>query len=407
MFLASVPAELGEALSPVAGLWSQLGRSSTRRWLTNLVRAEVGRLRGLVGPELAQRVLAERLERRLDAQAPRAVFDLVGWLVKRGLPQRPGCWSTLCDEGLRMDTRGACESCQVLVGDRRGLRQRVTEDVLEERLSGRLVLGQSEVNREVERRLQAVVHGELVRKAAARERQMVEQVVREAVYKRQQQAAAEAERARAAAPCEDCGVPDAAGMCLGCTERRGILQAVKSAVDLAVVLRFDPSDAPGTRELWQECARVTRAVLEKRLVQLREQGLEEAAVWFTGRRLIEGLREQRRRAVIERLAQTEEAEQAARMAAAAKHRRQQQPNTPEAREAVREAGEAARRRVAERWLGELLAELRSACSLGPAPADVQDWGRVLPVLAPRTQPEDPIGAAVDADGMVLEHVSAQ
>ncbi|MEV7156972.1 hypothetical protein AB0N77_20470 [Streptomyces misionensis] len=397
--VASVPNGLGEALAPVARLWSQLGRSSTRRWLAGLVRGEVGRLRGLVGPELAQRVLAERLQRRLDEQGS-PVGDLVGWLVKRGLPQRPGCWSQVCDEGLRMDTRGACESCEVLVGDRRGLRQRVADQVLEERLLGRLVLAEREVGREIKRRLQEAVREELVRKAAARERAVAEQVVREASYELKRQAFAEAEWARAAAPCADCGLPEAAGLCLGCTERRGMEAALQDAVEYALALRFDPDDAPGTRALWQDCEQATRAVLAERLGALREQGHDEAALAFAGRRLIEELRDRRRKAALVRLGGQEEAEQAARMAAAAVRRKQRQPHTVEARDAVRAAGKAARRRVAERWLGELLAELRAVRSLGKAETvALTDWRRVLPDRAAKALPED-------ANGEVRELVSA-
>ncbi|MEU2358963.1 hypothetical protein ABZ599_39485 [Streptomyces misionensis] len=389
---ASVPEELSEALRPVAGLWSQLSRSSTRRWLAGLVRAEVCRLRGLVGPELAQRVLAERLQRRLAAQA-RPVGDLVGWLVKRGLPQRPGCWSQVCDEGLRMDTREVCESCQVMVGDRRGLRQRVAQQLLEERLSGRLVLTEREADREVERRLQAAVREELIRKVAARERAVAEQVVREASYELKRQAFAEAERARAAAPCADCGLAEASGLCLGCTERRGMERALTEAIQYALALQFDPDDAPGTWALWQDCAQATRAVLVERLGQLRKEGHDEASVAFTGRRLIEELRDRRRQAAIVQLGQHEEAEQAAHMAAAAVRRKQPQPDTAKARNAVRAAGEAARRRVAERWLGELLAQLRGVCPLGKAePVDRTDWGRVPTDLVARVLPKDAEGA---------------
>ncbi len=398
---APVPEGLGEALAPVARLWSQVDRPSTRKWLAMQVRGEVGRLRGLVGPDLAQPVLAERLQRRLDAQR-RPVGDLVSWLLKRGLPQRPGCWSMLCDEGARIDTRGTCESCQVLVGDRRGLRRAVAEQVLEERLSGRLRLAQHEMGREVERRLQEAVREELVRKAAARERAVAEQAVREAAYELQRQAFAQEQRARAAAPCADCGLPEAAGLCLGCTERRGIAVALEEAVDYALVLRFDPADAPGTRGLRQECAQATRSVLEQRLGQLRQQGLDEASVAYAGRRLIEELRDRRRWAALVRLGQQEEAEQAARMAAAAKRRKQQHPNTVEARDAAgAAAGAAARRRVAERWLGELLAELRAVCSLGPAPAEGTDWACVLPEMAARALSEEPVEMSAGAVGELV------
>ncbi|MER6075922.1 hypothetical protein ABT187_45705 [Streptomyces sp. NPDC001817] len=280
-----------------------------------------------------------------------------------------------------MDTRGACESCQVLVGDRRGLQRRVADQVLEERLSGRLVLAEREVGWEVERRLQEAVRQELVRKAAARERAVAEQVVREASYELKRQAVAEAERARATVPCADCGLPEAAGLCLECTERRGMEAALQDAVRYALALRFDPDDASGTRALWQECERATRAVLAERLDELREQGHDEASVAFAGRRLIEELRDRRRRAAIVQLGQHEEAEQTARMAAATVRRKQRQPGTVEARDAVRAAGQAARGRVAERWLGELVAELRAVCSLGKAaPVDLTDWDQVLPEL---------------------------
>jgi hypothetical protein len=288
----------------------------------------------------------------------------------------------------------------VLVGDRRGLRQRVADQVLEERSSGRLVLAEREVHREVERRLHEAVREQLARKAAARERAMAEQVVREASYELQRQAFGEAKCARAAAPCADCGLPKAAGLCLRCTERRGTETALRHAVEYALVLRFDRDDVPGTQAMWQDCERATRAVLAERLDRLREQGHDEDLVAFTGRRLIEELRDRRRRAVMVRLGQHEEAEHAAKMAAAALRRRQRQPHTAEAQDAVRAAGEAARRRVAERWLGELLAQLRVARSLGKtAPVDRTNWDRVLPDLAAKAVPED-------ADGAVRELVNA-
>lgn len=408
---ASVPEDLGEALEPVAGLWVRVGRSSTRTHLATAVRSEVGRLRGVVDPQLAQRVLAERLERRLRDQGG-PVRDLVAWLLKVGLPQRPGCWSTLCDEGIRLDTRGACESCQVLIGDKRGLRRAVADQVLEDRLSGRLVVPQGEVGREVERRLQEAVREEMVRKAVAHERAVAEQAVREASYEIKRQRLADAERARAAAPCADCGVPEASGLCLGCAERRGIEAAVEDAVGFALALRFEPNDVPGTRELWQECERATRAVLEERLVQLREQGVDEAALWWSGGRLMEELRDRRRRAAIVRLGQQDEAEQAARMAAAALRRKQTQPNAAESRDAARAVGEEARARVAERWLSELLAELRTLLSLGPARAELTDWALVLPGLAAQRLPGDErAGTAVGTTGarsasVVRERVSA-
>lgn len=404
----SLPMNLRKALGPVGWQWSKIAQSSTRTWLAGRVRGEVGRLRGLVGEERAQLVVSERLERRLNEQRS-SVADFVGWLLKRGLPQRRGCWSLMCDDGVRMDTRGPCDSCRVLVDDRRGLRRAVADQVLHEQLSGQLVLAKDDMARVVELRLQEAVRKEMDRKAAALGQAVAEQGAREARYEKKRQQAAEAQWARSAAPCADCGVPEAAGLCPRCANRRRITAALEHAVDYALVLRMDPDDALGTRELRRSCAAETRSVLEKRLEQLRRQGLEEAAVADTGRRLIEELRDRRRKAALARLGQEEEPAFAARVAAAAKRRQQRHPDTAEARAAVAAAGEAARRRVAARWMGELLTELRAVCSPESAAAVPRDWAALLPELASRALPHDTAGGAGAAgtlSGAVRERVNA-
>ncbi|WP_331752175.1 hypothetical protein [Streptomyces chartreusis] len=84
------------------------------------------------------------------------------------------------------------------------------------------------------------------------------------------------------------------------------------------------------------------------------------------------------------------------MAAASLRRKQCEPRTPEPRQAVVEAAEAARARVAERWLAELLAQLRAVCSLGMTPSsDLTTWGWVLPDLARQALPEDTSPAVSD------------
>ncbi|MFB7507162.1 hypothetical protein [Streptomyces broussonetiae] len=270
-----------------------------------------------------------------------------------------------------MDTGEACVSCQVLVEDRRVLRRTVAKEVHDERVSGRLVIAESRVRREIEHRLQQVVREEMDRREAARKLAAAQQPMRQASYKLRRQVLAETERARAAAPCADCGLPEAGGLCLVCTERRGTQAAMEEAIDMAIVLQFDANDASATRSLRDECARATRAALEERLEHLRDQGLDETALAFNGRRLMEGLRDRRRRAAIATLSQHGEGEgdQAVRTAATAKSRTRQQPGSARAHNAVSEVGEGAIRRTAERWLGVLLAQLRVVCSLGPAPVD--------------------------------------
>ncbi|MEU5430707.1 hypothetical protein AB0H73_34595 [Streptomyces olivoreticuli] len=53
----------------------------------------------------------------------------MGWLVGRGLPKRQMCGDVRCDEGLRLDTGGLCETCECLVGARRARRQAIAAAV--------------------------------------------------------------------------------------------------------------------------------------------------------------------------------------------------------------------------------------------------------------------------------------
>jgi hypothetical protein len=93
-------------------------------------RRELAAIAGVAGDTAAGQVLAGRLMRRLAVQGgPDAVTDPVGWLLVRGLPRRADCGDLRCDEGLRMDTGGPCETCASLVADRRGLRQKVAADL--------------------------------------------------------------------------------------------------------------------------------------------------------------------------------------------------------------------------------------------------------------------------------------
>lgn len=110
-------------------MWARIPRISTAKWLANAVRSELVRLSGIVGPVFAARALAARLARRIDRQGPHAVEQLTGWLLHRGLPQRSGCWSHLCDDGYRMGSGGPCESCACLIDDRRSTRRSIAATV--------------------------------------------------------------------------------------------------------------------------------------------------------------------------------------------------------------------------------------------------------------------------------------
>ncbi|GAA3081848.1 hypothetical protein GCM10020000_79710 [Streptomyces olivoverticillatus] len=95
------------------------------------MRTELATVAGYVGRADAPQVLADRLARRLEEQTRlgAAVKDPVGWLVGRGLAQRQTCGDVRCDEGLRLDTGGACETCADVQADRRERRHRVAAAV--------------------------------------------------------------------------------------------------------------------------------------------------------------------------------------------------------------------------------------------------------------------------------------
>lgn len=65
---------------------------------------------------------ADRLE---EAGGHARVRDPLGWLLGRGLVQRPACPDWRCDDGIRLDTRGDCPSCASLIADRRAVRPRI------------------------------------------------------------------------------------------------------------------------------------------------------------------------------------------------------------------------------------------------------------------------------------------
>lgn len=219
----------------------------------------------------------------------RPVTDPVGWILGRGLVQRAWCWSQLCDEGRRMDSGGDCPSCQLLISDRRGLRARIAAETARE-----LVGTAPQVLRaETEKRLNAAVTYEAAMQAERRERALVEQQARAEVIEQRRAEYAAAERERLAAPCADCGTPDAAGRCLLCTEHRAVERALAEAVDFAVMARANLADPVAVAEATERCAADTRALLERHQDVQRADGVDEVGGLFA-REIAEKLREQRR-----------------------------------------------------------------------------------------------------------------
>lgn len=301
---ALLPAGLEGVLAPVCTVWERIPRAGARAHVAAAVRLQLGALRGLVGPEHAEEVLAERLERRLVELMGRPVNDPVAWLLGRALVQRQWCWSQLCDEGRRMDTGGECPSCQVVIGDRRGLRARVAAETARQ-MPGATAQA---VTAETEKRLQAAVRSEAAAQAVRRERALAEREVRAQVIVRRKAEVAAAEEARRAAPCVDCGVPEAAGLCMACTCRRATDRVLAEAVDLAVMARADLEAPAAVAEATVRCAEDTRSLLQQALDRRRAEGADELALMLDSREIAERIRDQRRESLYGRLMRSAEAE---------------------------------------------------------------------------------------------------
>jgi hypothetical protein len=364
---AGVPDDLAGALMPVAGLWARLEHTSTCRWLASMVRSELARLRGLVGGELAERVLAERLEHRLRLQGSRPVSSVQGWLVKRGLPQRPGCWSHLCDDGVRMDTGGGCPSCASMLGDRRSARRAVA--VLVAAQFGHLPPG--ERRQEVERRLQEQVRQQGLEDLVRRERAVAEVAARrEAVASRRAELQAQRQE-QAAAACVQCGIPEAAGLCMVCSYERRVERLLCDAVDVTVATRAAAlDDREAIASLAQQVERDTRNLLAEACVDMDSN--VPALLAYARHEVAERILAGRQSVALRLLANSPEAEQeAARVYAAEVRRRGRFAD----RQVAEEAAQAAREAVAQVLLTERLARLALACSV--APLRVASGGQAL------------------------------
>ncbi len=382
---ARLPEGLESVLAPVAGVWARLGRAGARRRVLAGVRVQLGVLGGVVGPEAAEEALAERLGRRLDQEMGRPVNDPVGWILRRGLPQRALCWSQMCDEGRRMDSGADCPSCQVLIGDRRGLRARIAQETAQE-LAG---AAPQVLRAEIERRLQSAVAYEAAVQAVRRERAVVEQAERRKATEQRRAELAAAERARLDAPCADCGLPEAASLCLLCSERRHTERALAEAVDFAVLARADLADPADVARITESCARDTAALVDGAVERLRAQGVNEAGLVLEARERAQQLREGRRSSLHARLMRSEraevEADNAYQATIRAAHR---YLNRATAVEAAEKAADQAQERAAGFLLAERTRQLELARGQSPARPPVTDWPSRCAELAAQPLPGD-------------------
>lgn len=194
------------ALAPVKDLWVRLSHGQQAIAGRAALRAlEV--LAGIVDEEAAPQMLADRLRDRLaEVGGGVLVREPMAWLLGRGLVQRPACADPRCDDGIRLDTRSDCPTCVAVTADRRAVRARVRAEL-------ETGLGRGASQAVYEQRLQehTMLEADRTRARHIRAAADVEQRRRAATRRRQQEEAAE--QARRSAPCTDCGLPDAAGLC--------------------------------------------------------------------------------------------------------------------------------------------------------------------------------------------------
>ncbi|WJY43237.1 hypothetical protein QT196_38920 (plasmid) [Streptomyces sp. P9-2B-2] len=402
-----LPADLGlrVALGPVEGLWERLSG-----WQQDQVeaaaKAQVKRLAGmLMRPEEAPQLLADRLTDRLSETGGEAlVTGPYGWLIRKGLVQRPACSDWRCDDGIRLDTGGDCASCGNVVHLRRARRARIAAEVdrqlpglddgerlqvLEERLRAQAAL---EAEDFVRRREQAAA--EETRRDAARA------AAREQAQRERQAAAADAEL-RQALPCEDCGLQRSAGLCEACGYRR---RTEALTVEAGMVAATWSADLDNQGDVTAVAAHA-RTALETDIERARREFLElvepgeldedpalaASAIAFAALQAVQQALPEYHSRALNRLGQTEEAEAEARRAYATEQNRRwhkHNPNGADAIAAATKAADAARERTAQYLLAERLEQLRVQAAARTETTAAAPWTDRLPDLAMRPLDDD-------------------
>ncbi|WP_030272959.1 hypothetical protein [Streptomyces sp. NRRL B-24484] len=348
-------AYLARALAPVEEVWSRLENSSTRRFVLKHVRAALDGVARWTGFDDAPEALADRLSYRLERQRHQGnpyVSDPVGWLLTRGLPQERQCSAQACDNSVRLDTGADCITCDLRVEDRRSTRQALIRQIVERTPDLSFEERQQAIGEGLQSHAMARAEAQadrVRREAAARERWEQQRPEREA-------RAAEAERARLAVPCADCGVEQAEGLCVRCAWKWDVASSVHAAIDLRLAARADLSSRTSFREVWQ----AVRGELQERRDHART-GLEDqdgviarGVVLLTMQHAVDEFRQE----ALDRFAASEaavlEAEAAYDAVMRARHR---YTSTEEAEETAVRRAEQARGRAAEWLLQQRLARV--------------------------------------------------
>ncbi|MFF1478085.1 hypothetical protein ACFVYD_11000 [Streptomyces sp. NPDC058301] len=336
------------ALAPVADLWPQLsGRQ--RNLVQGAAQHALVALTGLVGPDSAPRILANRLTDRLRETGGAArIRDAVGWMLGRGLVQRPACPDVRCDDGIRIDTGGDCPTCGNVIHMRRAQRARILA--------------------EIDTQTPGLIPEE--RRATLEERMRHQTALDAEAFIRAQ---VQAERERVAAQvqhCADCGgATQPSGLCEACGLRRKARALVEEATLMATAAR--PTDADGSKdaETMQAHVRETmaRAMADARAHFLQLLGDEAqdspdqlaSALAYNDLRVAEQAVANYRRDALGDLARSPEAE-APQAHAAQLRRNRWHPEGEIARTAAEKAAEDARARTARQLLEQRLERLRAA-----------------------------------------------
>ncbi|WP_307072072.1 hypothetical protein [Streptomyces canus] len=346
---ADLPADLGlrVALGPASGLWERLSGWQQDQ-VAAAAKAEVRRLAGMLEqPETAARLLADRLTDRLEETGGEAlVGSAFGWLIRRGMVQRPVCADVRCDDGIRLDTREDCPSCASVIADRRAVRARIRMETAAD-LAG---VGTAELRAAYERRLRTHTVVEAERAQVRHARAAAAAQERQVAVARRREREQEQERARQSAPCADCGLLEAAGLCPACSYSRRTNLLVEEAVDLVIAVRADLDDPQQVSELTARCEADTRALIDE---VCRRRGGDAAWTAYAAPEVAEQVRDERRMAAVRRLMASEDADAEADAAYEAALR--QRPRDLRAAEA---AAAGARRRTADYLLCTQLGQLK-------------------------------------------------
>lgn len=377
-------ARLRTALAPVSALWEKLSPWQQTR-LKDAADAELRRLAGLLErPEAAPEVLAERLEHRLrETGGPARAKNPLGWLLGRGLVQRPACSDVRCDDGIRLDTGGDCPGCGNIVQLRRARRAGIAAEV-DAQMPGADPSARKAV---VETWLHH--HAALDAEDLKRRRQQAE-----TERARRQAACRAAEEERQAPPCEDCGAARSAGLCEVCRFTRKAHALVEEAALIAAAGATAADDAVATAahvrdSLVRDMATARAHFLDLLGSDTRDSPDQVAsALAHNAQMTAEQAVADCRRTALSALARSPQADTEAELAGAAERRRHRDENSPAARAAGQKAAAAARERVAQHLLETRLTQLR-----GPQerPSETAIAARAV-VPAPRERWTDRLAA---------------